>query len=509
MTENEWLDCSDPIPMLEFLRGKTSDRKLRLFACACCILSCCERSEIAELFAIGKVTVRQLGDEVKRAACEADALVAARTTAQAAATQRGHDAAPASEQAARERWVAEQKEKSNQAILLREIVGNPFRCSVIDPCWLTWNDCTIPKLAQAIDDEHAFDTLPILADALEEAGCDNADILNHLRGPGPHLRYCWAVDLLLGKEAVGSDFMSVKQVDSPRPVSVMHRLPVNQVASNRPDPVMQDEIGKMVNLPIPQKEETNGYKIPSVLTLIAIAVLSFVGHGIKNARNEEQSKLHLAYMMRKSEEEKAWKEASAAAAKERVKQFKKEASERSEMLLQAMKDNAKLNHPKSILELLREIDEKMQAKKAMDRKGENKNEDDKAIEHYSEAIRLNPRDPDAYCNRGGAYVFKKEYDKAISDYSEAIRLNPRHVVAYCGRGGTYIIKNENDKAIEDFSEAIRINPKIVIAYHGRGIAYDNKNHYDKAIEDFSEAIRLDPEPRIGLAEPGHRLPNQE
>ncbi|HZY89356.1 MAG TPA: hypothetical protein VFE78_31325 [Gemmataceae bacterium] len=62
------------------------------------------------------------------------------------------------------------------------------------------NDCTPSRLAQAIYNERAFDLLPVLADALEDAGCTDADILGHLRGPGPHVRGCWAVDLVLGKE---------------------------------------------------------------------------------------------------------------------------------------------------------------------------------------------------------------------------------------------------------------------------------------------------------------------
>ncbi len=86
------------------------------------------------------------------------------------------------------------------ASLLRDIAGNLFRPQpVIDSSWLSWNDRIIPKLAQAIYDDRAFDRLPILADALEEAGCTNADILNHCRQPGEHVRGCWVVDLLLGK----------------------------------------------------------------------------------------------------------------------------------------------------------------------------------------------------------------------------------------------------------------------------------------------------------------------
>ena len=83
--------------------------------------------------------------------------------------------------------------------LVREIFGNLFRPVNVNPAWLVWNDGTIPKLAQSIYDDRAFDRLPVLADALEEAGCTNAEILEHCRGPGPHVRGCWVVDLVLGK----------------------------------------------------------------------------------------------------------------------------------------------------------------------------------------------------------------------------------------------------------------------------------------------------------------------
>jgi hypothetical protein len=70
----------------------------------------------------------------------------------------------------------------------------------IDPAWLRWHNRTIPKLAKKIHDSRDFAAMPILADALEEAGCTNADILDHCRGPGPHVRGCFVVDLILGKE---------------------------------------------------------------------------------------------------------------------------------------------------------------------------------------------------------------------------------------------------------------------------------------------------------------------
>ena len=79
---------------------------------------------------------------------------------------------------------------------LREVVGNPFRPVAFDPRWLT---STVVGLARGIYDERAFDRMPILADALEDAGCDDAHVLAHCRGDGPHVRGCWVVDLVLGK----------------------------------------------------------------------------------------------------------------------------------------------------------------------------------------------------------------------------------------------------------------------------------------------------------------------
>jgi len=81
--------------------------------------------------------------------------------------------------------------------LLHEVFGDPFRPAIVNPAWRT---ATVVSLATAIYDERAFDRLPILADALEDAGCDNADMLNHCRQPGDHVRGCWVVDLLLAKE---------------------------------------------------------------------------------------------------------------------------------------------------------------------------------------------------------------------------------------------------------------------------------------------------------------------
>ncbi len=69
----------------------------------------------------------------------------------------------------------------------------------IDPLWHTWNDGTVVNLAGSIDEQRTFDLLPILADALEEAGCDNADLLGHLRQPAAYLGSSFILDALLGR----------------------------------------------------------------------------------------------------------------------------------------------------------------------------------------------------------------------------------------------------------------------------------------------------------------------
>jgi hypothetical protein len=73
----------------------------------------------------------------------------------------------------------------------------------VEPAWLRWQGGVVAKLARAIYDERRFGDLPVLADALEDAGCDSREILAHCRSGGEHARGCWLVDLLLGKGYAG------------------------------------------------------------------------------------------------------------------------------------------------------------------------------------------------------------------------------------------------------------------------------------------------------------------
>src|SRR5260370_13288911 len=210
MTEGEWLECTDPAPMLESLRGKASDRKLRLFACACCRrvwdllpeMIIRQLVDVAERYVDGKATVTELG-RLRKLATRAEARyfqphwLAVRH----ASVESAHWIAyGASLRVPCKPVLGIGSEGAAQAILLRDIFGNPFRPVALDPAWLAWNGGTVRKMAEAIYDDRAFDRLPILADALEEAGCTDRDILDHCRSGGDHVRGCWVIDLLLGKE---------------------------------------------------------------------------------------------------------------------------------------------------------------------------------------------------------------------------------------------------------------------------------------------------------------------
>jgi hypothetical protein len=203
MTEADWHSSTDPQVMLAFLRGKVSERKLRLFAIACC------QRMMRYLQGYIKVLVRRTA----QAANDASARSEWRFWYHGQRHEPGWDFLEgeadqpylfAIEQTtaalARISKARQQAEREIRQQLLHCIIGNPFRPMVVDPTWLAWNEGTVLKLAHAIYDEHAFDRLPILADALEEAGCQDASLLGHLRGPGPHASGCWAVELILSKD---------------------------------------------------------------------------------------------------------------------------------------------------------------------------------------------------------------------------------------------------------------------------------------------------------------------
>ncbi|HYT94756.1 MAG TPA: hypothetical protein VEL76_38925 [Gemmataceae bacterium] len=233
MTEQEWDNRDVPGPLLAFVRRRASARKLRLFACACGYrlwhLFEDKRSRKAvsgaERYADGLVSDREL-----RAVCDAanaayqrrwrpaDMHVSDREEPSpaafvavciASAEPFGYlSQIPGSTfldyvVAAR---LAGDPELNHQAEwraltdLLRDIVGNPFRTATADPAWLSWNAGTVVSLASSIYEDRRFEELPVLGDALEEAGCTEEAILSHCHGIAEHVRGCWVLDLILRRK---------------------------------------------------------------------------------------------------------------------------------------------------------------------------------------------------------------------------------------------------------------------------------------------------------------------
>jgi hypothetical protein len=215
MTEGKWLSSTDPTEMLSVLLGKSSDRKLRLFACACTrrVLDLMDNRpvglktvEFAERFADGLATRNELRGRAWGNPGEAfsavlwDARAAAENAAEFGAERQSRAATFLVEGVDQSGDVrgqtARDRERETQSVLLRDIFGNPFRPVAFE---LRWRTTDVVTLAQGIYDDRAFDRLPILADALMDAGCADESVLEHCRSDGPHVRGCWVVDLVLGK----------------------------------------------------------------------------------------------------------------------------------------------------------------------------------------------------------------------------------------------------------------------------------------------------------------------
>jgi hypothetical protein len=220
MTEREWNRAVYPVAGLYHFANHgplPSERKLRLLACACVRrawhLLDDDRSrraiESAELYADGQVTRRKL-DGAGRAARRVGgapgiaAASAAELNLHRLVSLHGQaqlifvvTAAGEASRAVGTSTAKLRREQKAQAVLLRDIFGNPFRPVTLSPAWRT---DTAVALARTMYESRDFSPMPILADALQDAGCDSADVLDHCRGPGPHCRGCWVVDLVLGWE---------------------------------------------------------------------------------------------------------------------------------------------------------------------------------------------------------------------------------------------------------------------------------------------------------------------
>ncbi len=214
MTERQWLKCKDPDKLFVFLQQQcASKRKLQLLYVACVLyhvkmelssykeylVKITNATKVIQNFFDGKESQHKLNQ-----ACR---LIGNWST-RFLFTFRGllGNYLISGLEVSNDDWIVDEglatKKQLRQARLgfVRDIFGNPFVTHSINPQWLAWNDRTVARMALKAYKERDFSDMPILADALEEAGCTDSEILGHLRGPGSHVRGCWVVDLLLGKK---------------------------------------------------------------------------------------------------------------------------------------------------------------------------------------------------------------------------------------------------------------------------------------------------------------------
>jgi hypothetical protein len=219
MAEESWLERSDFVHAMKDLGNGMNWRQLRLLACRCCRLVLGlirdprgpEAVDAAERYADGDrspTVIRALRDfpqftphgmATHWATAAVIELMEQVFVDPVPNLDRISDCAAraAREAAGESHW---EEARRQQVSCLCDLQGRRFYAVTIDEAWRRWKDGLIPAMAQAIYEAHRFDDLPILADALEDAGCDNRDILAHCRAPRPHGRGCWVVDALLGKE---------------------------------------------------------------------------------------------------------------------------------------------------------------------------------------------------------------------------------------------------------------------------------------------------------------------
>jgi hypothetical protein len=234
MTETEWLACPDRDMLLDHVFPRAGRRKLRLFLCALArrlwdrlsdprsrravemAEELADAPNASDFYGLETMIVDQWIEARKEASAALAGLLGSafyRAAAVACYTLStlplsGHShyvkvqashAAAAWGFVSRPDHALRRKEMQAQCRILRDLFGNPFRPPGLDPAWLRWRDGAVKKWARRIYEERRFDELPVLGDALEEAGCIDRTTLAHCRGSGEHVRGCWVVDLLLGK----------------------------------------------------------------------------------------------------------------------------------------------------------------------------------------------------------------------------------------------------------------------------------------------------------------------
>lgn len=206
MNEAQWLACTNPVEMLSEVGLENGPRKVRLFVCACLRrlwaklpnYASHRQVEMAERFADGLVTKSDLAVARGTGQPPSAFLAAAAWYAAADPVDLPFRALHVLDNI---KAALRKAERERELPALAELARDIFNLDgslKMNPAWLRWQDGMIPKMAASIYEARRFDELPMLADALEEAGCENRDLLDHLRGPGPHVAGCRMLDSILG-----------------------------------------------------------------------------------------------------------------------------------------------------------------------------------------------------------------------------------------------------------------------------------------------------------------------
>jgi hypothetical protein len=223
MTEEDWVGCTSPEAMLNYLGERASPRKLRLYAINCCRRiwhlfrdeRCRHAVEVAQRHVDGRATpadlvsAGQVVAAIARIWGDANSPHARATYAIGGAAWSATRASPwvaAWDSAFDARMAAREfvpgadweSERAWQAGMLHDLFRNPFRPFQLNPIWMLAEDGAALHMARVVYEEGRFGDLPYLADALEEAGCTCEAVLNHCRARAPHYRGCWVVDAVLG-----------------------------------------------------------------------------------------------------------------------------------------------------------------------------------------------------------------------------------------------------------------------------------------------------------------------
>jgi tetratricopeptide (TPR) repeat protein len=305
-----------------------------------------------------------------------------------------------------------------------------------NPEWLGWNEQAVSRVAERIHAAEQFELMPILADALEDAGCTEQAILQHCRGPGPHSRGCWVLGMVLARP--------------------------------RGEAGERDKYGCWVNL----------FTLRIRLNPTDRYAWANRAYGYNRIRRYDDAIADLNQTLEISPGY-AWALRERGYSYQEKKDYERALADYDSALQVEPRNNWTYAHRGYVLN--------------------NQGKYDEAIEQLNRALRLAPNDGWALGKRGYSYLMKKHNRRAIRDFTRAIENDPVYVDdsdfswAHACRAEAYQRAGERERAVEDFNRAIQLKPDFAWAYGRRGYAHWRLGQYRQAIADLEKAVGINPE----------------